>query len=618
VVERDEIGQMEWKSMSMRRSGVRQRAMIALCLFVVLLLPMVSHGTQAVTGGNVVQASGMDFTIHGSAIRFEGVNDQVVLPYQLYPYPQYDYRFDNYLFPTHEDDRPHKIQANDYPEFWYRYFWLVSSLGLNMVRLGGFDAWGLSWMHAVFYNDREAWDSVVNPMLQMARANGVYIDLCLGGIESNCTFSQEDGTYGPRDEVSQPMAGDLLSAGSQAYEEFVRFYADIEKEYANEEALAMIDLLNEPDGDDIYVSYWSQQPDPQGAFEAWAKALTADCRVESDDHLITLGTGGGLLFGWGQASLLGQQNHSADVSQVHVYGTSDDEYLIEEPHEWMSALGRPEFMGEAGYALNDPPWNISYWPWLDTMAAQHGISICWMELEGYPGYPISDATMTLRLDPPDPPADLWAIAGDGHVSLSWVAPAYSGPGPLLYHLFRDGSVVWNGTALAFEDASVTNGQTYSYSVAASNAIGWGLNSTTSEATPRFAVTSVPPGTPANFRLTAGDSSVQLSWNPPTSSGSGALLGYRIYRGNNSSSMPLLTATGGTNFTDAPLINGEEYRYKVSAVGEGGEGVATEIVSATPTARPSGGSDNTMFYVGVGITILIVGAGFALVVKGRRS
>ena len=77
---------------------------------------------------------------------------------------------------------------------------------------------------------------------------------------------------------------------------------------------------------------------------------------------------------------------------------------------------------------------------------------------------------------PTAPLGLTANPRDSLVDLSWSPPSYVGPGPMTYHLFRDGSEVWSGTALGCTDDAVTNGVTYSYAVAAENSIGHGPNS----------------------------------------------------------------------------------------------------------------------------------------------
>jgi cytochrome c biogenesis protein CcdA/fibronectin type 3 domain-containing protein len=84
---------------------------------------------------------------------------------------------------------------------------------------------------------------------------------------------------------------------------------------------------------------------------------------------------------------------------------------------------------------------------------------------------------------PSAPIKLIATKGDSLVELEWTAPSYSGPGTIIYHLFRNGTEVWNGTVTEHVDLGLVNGVTYSYSVAASNAIGWGPNSSNVQVTP---------------------------------------------------------------------------------------------------------------------------------------
>ncbi len=464
-----------------------------ICAFM-LLLPVTAIANGASAAKSVtIQVSGDQFVRGDSPIRFEGVNDQVVLIFQLYPPTEENYTHLNFVFPTFADEQPHKIPASDMREFWYRYFWLVSSLGLNMVRLGGFDQWGLSWMHKSFYFDRPHWNEVVDPMFEMAAVNGVYIDLCMGGIAVNCSFSQDTGGYGPRDLIPSPMDGDLTTPGSQAYNEFVRFYHDVQAMYANETALAMIDLVNEPDSDVMYRSYWSLRENPQVAFQDWAARIVADCIAVGHSRPVTLGIGGGLLFHLSEEDVLMMQNTSADVSQIHTYGSQPDEHLVRDPHLWMEAQGRPEFIGEAGCAMTEPPWNVTYWPWMDQVATSLNISICWLELEGHPGYPIPAEVMSSLPSRPNEPVGLKAVAGDARVSLSWNRPIGLGPGPVTYAVYRDGEQIWTGNETTLIDTSVLNGRWYNYSVSATNLLGTGPNSLDVSAKPG-------PATPSDYAV----------------------------------------------------------------------------------------------------------------------
>jgi hypothetical protein len=92
---------------------------------------------------------------------------------------------------------------------------------------------------------------------------------------------------------------------------------------------------------------------------------------------------------------------------------------------------------------------------------------------------------------PDSPWGLTWEAGNSQVALSWNAVNYSGPGILIYHLFRDGVEVWNGTSTIHIDTGLVNGKEYEYNVVASNSFGWGQLSATVKATP---VTVAPDNT----------------------------------------------------------------------------------------------------------------------------
>jgi subtilisin len=104
--------------------------------------------------------------------------------------------------------------------------------------------------------------------------------------------------------------------------------------------------------------------------------------------------------------------------------------------------------------------------------------------------------------PPGPPAApvLSASAGDSQVSLSWIAPADGGSPITGYSVYRGTSpgtaaeLATLGTGLSYTDSSVSNGTTYYYQVAATNALGTGARSTEKSATP-MAPTPTPSPSP---------------------------------------------------------------------------------------------------------------------------
>jgi fibronectin type 3 domain-containing protein len=183
---------------------------------------------------------------------------------------------------------------------------------------------------------------------------------------------------------------------------------------------------------------------------------------------------------------------------------------------------------------------------------------------------------------PGAPQNLQATPGNSQVSLSWTQPSYSGSGTLAYHLFRDGALVWSGATFNRVDTGLINGQSYSYTVSASNDAGWGLNCTAVLATPRG-----PPGAPGGLTASPSDGLINLGWSAPLSNGGSVVTNYKIYRGTGSGSETLWTTVGNVlSYPNIGLTNGQVYYFKVSAVNAVGEGPQSNEASAIPVAVPS--------------------------------
>ena len=347
-----------------------------------------------------VVIAGNEITADGSLLR--GVNDQTVLVYQMYPYPTYSYRYCNHLFcwdgTGYTTDAHTKLMSGSLRNFWWQYFYLVQSLNLNNVRLGGFDAWGLSWLHSIYHNSPSTWSSVWDPMLEMAERNGVWLTVCLGTGTGEEHFSKTDYSFGS--SVANPTSGSIYAVGSETYEEYVSFVSAVINTYKSDHCIAIWDLGNEPDADSVYSSYWlptyGTATAARNAFVNWTTALTADVKAAVGTcQPIMIGTGGGTFFGWGETYFDERNSGSVDVVGSHTYGTAQDDYLINDPKGWADTLGKPVYNGEAGYALASPPWTISYWPWLDNICTNDSIGLAWMTLNSYPGYPVSMADIMM-------------------------------------------------------------------------------------------------------------------------------------------------------------------------------------------------------------------------------
>ncbi|TMK43529.1 MAG: fibronectin type III domain-containing protein [Actinobacteria bacterium] len=194
--------------------------------------------------------------------------------------------------------------------------------------------------------------------------------------------------------------------------------------------------------------------------------------------------------------------------------------------------------------------------------------------------------------PPGPPANVQAAAGDGLVDLSWYQPVSDGRAPVTnYWVYRgttSGNLALIGSipsVLSYSDSGRTNGVTYYYAVSAVNSAGEGARSGEVSATPMG--TGTAPTAAQNLQAVAGNALVTLTWQAPTSGGSSAITGYKVYRGTTSGSETLLVSVGVVlTYVDTGAANGQLYYYQVTATNAVGEGPRSNEASATPSATDS--------------------------------
>ena len=188
-------------------------------------------------------------------------------------------------------------------------------------------------------------------------------------------------------------------------------------------------------------------------------------------------------------------------------------------------------------------------------------------------------TLTAGTSAPAAPTGLTATAGNASVKLSWTAST----GATSYNVYRGTTAGGEATAAlatgitttSYTDATVGNGTTYYYKVAAVNSGGTSPLSTEVSATPEPAAPTAPTGLTA----TAANASVKLSWTASTGATS-----YNVYRGTTAggeATAALATGITITSYTDTSVSNGTAYYYKLAAVNSGGTSPLSTEVSATP-------------------------------------
>jgi fibronectin type 3 domain-containing protein len=176
--------------------------------------------------------------------------------------------------------------------------------------------------------------------------------------------------------------------------------------------------------------------------------------------------------------------------------------------------------------------------------------------------------------PPAAPTGLAAKAGDAKVTLTWNASS----GATLYRV-RRGTVsggpyttVASLVGTAWANTGLTNGVTYYYVVAASNASGDSPNSAQVSAVP-----GSPPPAPTGLTATPGNAKVTLAWNA-----SAGASGYRVRRSLISGGpYGTVASVAGTSWTNTGLTNGTTYYYVVAGFNASGDGPGSAEAGATP-------------------------------------
>jgi hypothetical protein len=234
-----------------------------------------------------------------------------------------------------------------------------------------------------------------------------------------------------------------------------------------------------------------------------------------------------------------------------------------------------------GYTLVSSPEGTTY---IDLNGLTNGQTY-WYEVsavnavgEGPVTVPISSIPFTV----PNAPTGLTAVPGNASITLNWTAPFNGGRDIDHYVVYQNGSALTGQpTGLTVDITGLTNGMTYSFTVAAHNTAGNGTQSGTVSSVPNT-VAEAPTG----LATVPGNSQVILNWTAPTNHGGSQITGYKVYRSiTQNSGYVLVASPTGVTYTDTVLINGQTYWYEVSVVNGVGEGPKTVAVSSIPFTVP---------------------------------
>ena len=170
--------------------------------------------------------------------------------------------------------------------------------------------------------------------------------------------------------------------------------------------------------------------------------------------------------------------------------------------------------------------------------------------------------------PPSAPLTVSATAGNGQAAISFSPPADNGGSIVTGYTVTTlpDNKTTSGTTTPITVTGLTNGNTYTFTVSATNAAGIGLSSLPSNSvTP-----AAPPGAPIIVSANSGNASATIIFTPPIINGGSAVTSYTV-----TSSPGGKTSTGPSSPITLPgLTNGVPYTVTVVATNAAGSGTAS--------------------------------------------
>lgn len=233
-----------------------------------------------------------------------------------------------------------------------------------------------------------------------------------------------------------------------------------------------------------------------------------------------------------------------------------------------------------------------------------GVSGDYTQPNGYQKFQLwNDATSTTYFDdaqvstpPPTTPGAPSNVAGTPRyqsVVLNWTAPTDVGGSPLTGYKITPsangvpGSTIDTGsTDTSYTVTGLTVGTPYTFTVAATNAVGTGSPSAASPT-----ITPVPqaaPDAPNAVQATAYNGAAQLYWSTPGYDGGSPITGYRVTpHANGNALTPVTTSSADPEQYITGLQNGTTYTFTVAAINQVGAGQdSSPSPAVTPTAGQS--------------------------------
>jgi alpha-tubulin suppressor-like RCC1 family protein len=198
---------------------------------------------------------------------------------------------------------------------------------------------------------------------------------------------------------------------------------------------------------------------------------------------------------------------------------------------------------------------------------------------------------------PNAPGNVQATPGNTAATVTWSAPASNGSAITKYTITahdatsaaRGGQTcTWTTGLLTCIVTGLTNGDSYTFSVAATNAAGLGPSGASVAITP-----ATGPGSPTGVTAAGGQGQALVSWSAPADDGGLAVSSYGVTAADATSaarggqSCSWTTGDGALSCSVTGLTNGDSYTFTVTASnGAGTSGASAPSNAIVPMAPPN--------------------------------
>jgi hypothetical protein len=213
---------------------------------------------------------------------------------------------------------------------------------------------------------------------------------------------------------------------------------------------------------------------------------------------------------------------------------------------------------------------------------------CSVTAKNAKGTSVASSTQTVTpATVPGAPTGAVGVAGNGLVTVSWVAPAVNGGAAVTGYSITvkaGANVVKSVSAGATDRSSVvtglTNGTAYTFSIVATNSVGNSAVAASKAVTPSTTPGAPTSGTTAQTSAT----SLTVNWTAPSSTGGSAITGYEIKVYSNGVQIGTAKTAAATakSLVVTGLTTKTAYTFTVAAKNVNGTGSASAPSAAVST------------------------------------